>query len=118
MGDAKRQMEQRADRALRIIAEDVLGDANRIVLLDEGTLAGSGHLEPETGVAQAADGRRTVSVVYSTPYAQRRHQETHRQDGTPIQPSVPGRMPKWLEITLKAKAPRYEAALARILEGG
>lgn len=115
--DAERALQDAADRALRIIAEDLLGRSQRIVLLAEGTLAGSGHTEPERGVHH--DGReRSIAVVYSTPYARRRHEETHTAAGVPIQPSVPGRQPKFLEAPLKAMAGRYQAALAEAIRRG
>lgn len=110
--EAERHLLDAGEQALRIIAEDLLGRAGKLVLEDEGTLAGSGHVEPEHGVERSAGGRRQVRVVYATPYAARRHEETHGPvSGAPIVPSIPGRQPKWLETPLKAMAPRYRAAL-------
>jgi hypothetical protein len=48
--DAARQVERELERGLPVIGNDLLGRSQRIVPLEEGTLAGSGHLEPESGV--------------------------------------------------------------------
>lgn len=107
---AEKHLLDAGDRALRTIAEDLLGRSQRIVLLDEGTLAASGHLEPSVGVEQLGNTHQ-VTVRYSTPYAARRHEETN------ITPSVPGRQPKYLETPLKEMAARYRAALEAAVAG-
>lgn len=110
--DAERHLLDAGERALRIIAEDLLSRSQKRVPLDEGTLARSGHVEP---VIVGADGRRTIRVAYGTPYAARRHEETHAPSGVPIQFSVPGRGAKYLEGPLKEMGPRYRAALERAI---
>lgn len=107
---ARRHVHERLDQALRAYGELVLGVAGGYVLLDEGTLAASGHLQPETGVDRTADGA-SVLVVYSTPYAARRHEEMD------VTPSVPGRQPKWLERAVKETAGRFDAVIQAIAKG-
>ena len=95
-----------ADEGLRKLAEHVLGHSQRIVLLDEGTLAASGHLEPERGTRRV--GRTAeVDVVYDEVYARRRHEEVD------VTPSQPGRQPKFVEVPLKemASGGRFERVL-------
>ena len=108
--EIQRHARQQMDRALRSYAELVLGRAGDYVLLDEGTLAASGHIEPENGVRHTPNGAE-VDVVYSTPYAARRHEEIG------VTPSVPGRQPKWLERAVKETHHRFELVIATIARG-
>lgn len=85
----------------KMVGDDLLGEAQRIVLLDEGTLAASGEVEVDV----RPDGVE-LTVSFNTPYAARRHEETD------VTPSVPGRQAKYLEAPLKDRLPRYEASLA------
>ena len=107
----RRHLLAEADQALHAFAELVLGEAGKYVLEDEGTLAASGHVEPEVGVEHTATGS-TVLIVYSTPYAARRHEELD------ITPSMPGRQPKWLERAMKENIHRLEPVLAAIMRKG
>lgn len=114
MGEAaeiRRHARQQMDRALEAYAELVLGTAGKYVLEDEGTLAASGHLEPDRGVEHDRQGAH-VDVVYSTPYAARRHEDLE------VTPSIPGRQPKWLERAVKETAPRFEAVIHEIARRG
>jgi hypothetical protein len=110
--EIRRHTRDQLDRALHGYAELVLGTAGKYVLEDEGTLAASGHLEPEHGVRRRPDGGAEIDVVYSTPYAARRHEEID------VTPSIAGRQPKWLERAVKETIPRYQAVIAAIARGG
>jgi hypothetical protein len=83
--------------------DDVLGEAQRIVPLAEGTLAGSAGRE--TTVTPSGV---TVRGYFATVYAARQHEEDtwkHR----------PGRQAHYLEEPFKAGIPRYAPGLARAL---
>lgn len=114
MGEAaeiQREVRRQMDRALEAYAELVLGTAGKYVLEDEGTLAASGHLEPDHGVEHDRHGAHK-DVVYSTPYAARRHEDLD------VTPSIPGRQPKWLERAVKETAPRFQAIINEIARQG
>lgn len=85
---------------LEVAMDSVLGGAQRIVPLEEGTLAGSADRKTE----QTADGVEVVGY-FDTIYAARQHEELgwqHRQ----------GRSAKYLETPFKAAVPLLERGLA------
>lgn len=75
--------------ALKIGAEYLLEESNRVVPIEEGTLGRSGavDVDPVAGLA---------TISYDTPYARRQHEDlTFRHD--------PGRKAKYLEGTMKER---------------
>lgn len=83
--------------------DDVLGEAQRIAPLEEGTLAASGDRRTEENARGV-----TVIAYFAQVYALRQHEElayTHRA----------GRKAKYLEAPFKAKVGQYPAGLARAL---
>jgi len=72
-----------AARGLKLAAEHVLEEANRLVPLDEGTLF-------ESGTTDVDEGHLRASVSYDTPYACRQHEEMTWWH-------APGRQAKYLE---------------------
>jgi hypothetical protein len=97
----QRITEHAAARAVTDIADDIGAESQKLVLFLDGDLAASGETFPPGGAIPGP--RPRAGYRYTIVYARRRHEETHRQDGTPIHVSKPGRMPKFLEIPFKAK---------------
>ena len=98
--DYGRRRKAAAIAALKVIGEDLLGQAQRDAPVEEGTLRGSGKVDLTVTPEGAS-----VEVSFSTPYAARQHEEVtwkHPKGGKS----------KYLEDNLKAMAPRYLAALA------
>lgn len=92
------------------MADQIGADSQKIVLFLDGDLAASG------GTVRAEPGPRpSARYRYTIVYARRRHEETHRQDGTPIRVSKPGRMPKFLEIPFKARVHEVQPHVARVV---
>jgi hypothetical protein len=85
---------------LEVWADHVLGEAQRIVPLAEGTLAGSGDRHTD----RRADGAE-VTISFSTVYAARQHEELDWQH-------TAGRRAKYLEAPFKAALSRVEPGLA------
>lgn len=111
--ELRRRVERLAAAAVTKATDHIGAESQRIVLLRDGDLARSGGLVP------AEPGPNPVATYrYTIVYARRRHEETHRRDGTPIRVSTPGRMPKFLEIPFKAESPRIAAFVARVIERG
>jgi len=82
-------------------ADRLLGEAQRIVPLEEGTLAASGD------VRRIDHSDRVEWIVsFSTPYAARRHEELTAQI------KVAGRQAKYLEEPAKRLAPAFNAGVA------
>jgi hypothetical protein len=79
-----------AARGLLLGAEHVLGEADRLVPLDEATLARSGTASVDAGTLTAA-------VSYDTPYAVPQHEDMTYQH-------LPGRQAKYLEQPAEAEA--------------
>lgn len=75
-------------RGLNTAAERGLALSLRGVPFDEGTLAGSGTVEPATDVEEGA------AIVYDTPYAARLHEHPEFNFSKDSNPSAEG---KWLE---------------------
>lgn len=88
----QRQIAIRAERAVGLIAEHVLGESTQIVPIEEGTLGRSGKTSTET------QGNVAVGAVsFDTPYAVTQHERLDlRHD--------PGREPKYLEKPLTVAA--------------
>lgn len=104
--ELKRKQIAAATLATEKYADLVLGEAGRIVLLDEGTLAASADRETEVTPTSVE-----VTMSFGTPYGARRHEELG------VTPSVAGRRPKFLEEPANRAAPRYPAILAAALKG-
>lgn len=93
------RMRAAAESALRVIGNDLLGEAQRLAPVEEGTLRASGELDIDhVGDAVVA------TVSFNSVYAARQHEETEWEH--PL-----GGQAKYLEQPLQAKAGRYEAAL-------
>lgn len=95
----KRHQRAAATAALKVMAEDLAGHAQRLAPIEEGTLRASADVE----IVEEAHGVRAV-VSFPLPYAQVQH-----EDLTLEHPH--GGQAKYLEQPLKAMAPRYERAL-------
>lgn len=98
--EARRRMRDAVQETLTVIANDLLGRAQRIAPLEEGTLAASGTV---SDVEEVGD-RLEVTVSFNTPYAARQHEELTWQHDE-------GRQAKYLEAPLLELTPRYEKAL-------
>lgn len=100
LDDLKRRQRHAATHFCEVFMDGVLGEAQRIVPLEEGTLAGTADretIEQLTGVE--------VIGSFSTIYAARQHEEldwTHRD----------GRQAKFLEAPFKARVGSFERGLA------
>ncbi len=79
-----------AARGLKLGAEYVLEEANRLVPLDEGTLFESGTTDVDEGALKA-------SVSYDTVYACRQHEEM-------TWGHAPGRQAKYLEAPVNSSS--------------
>jgi hypothetical protein len=77
-----------AARGLALGAEHVLGEANKRIPLEEGTLEKSGSTSVDEANLQAA-------ISYDTPYAVKQHEVPMNHDG--------GRTHKWLENAMNAE---------------
>lgn len=103
----RRKQKAAATVALLKWGDLVMGESQRIVLLDEGTLAGSGDVSDPIERGERVE----IELSYSTIYAQRRHEELN------VKPSVAGRRPKFLEEPVNAAAPRLPAIIAAAVRG-
>ena len=65
--------------------EHILGEANKTVPIEEGSLAGSGDVDAD---------ENSAVVSYDTPYARRQHEELQYQHAQ-------GRRALWLKLTLE-----------------
>jgi len=97
-----------AATGLELGMEHLLGESNRLVPLDEGTLERSGR-------AQVDRAELVGAVSYDTVYAIRQHEEmTWRH--------LPGRQAKYLEQPAHSEAPTIQAIIAESIrtatEGG
>jgi hypothetical protein len=93
-----------ATKFSEIWMDEVLGAAQRIVPLEEGTLAGSADRE----TIQHADGVEVIGY-FATVYARNQHNNT-----TYRHPN--GRQAFYLETPFKQKAASYDTGLARALK--
>lgn len=83
--DVKRTVAGRMQPILYDAGEHVLGQANRTVPIEEGTLAGSGDVDADEDSA---------TISYDTAYAIRQHEEVQYRHAS-------GRRAKWLELTMQ-----------------
>lgn len=93
-----------ATQTAEVYMDEILGEAQRVAPLDEGTLSASAERE----TVQTLDGAE-VTGSFSTVYARRQHEELtwrHRA----------GRRAKYLEEPFKARIGGFPAALARALK--
>jgi hypothetical protein len=86
--------------ALHIAANDLAGRAQRDAPIEEGTLRASADVEVE----ETLDGADAI-VSFSTPYAERQHEELGFEHPH-------GGQAKYLEAPFKEMVPRYEAVIA------
>lgn len=89
-----------AARGLALAAEHVLGEANKKVPLEEGTLERSGSTSVDEANLQAA-------VSYDTPYAVRQHEDAMNHND--------GRTHKWLENALNAETDAVTEIIAKAI---
>ncbi len=90
---------QFVEQAMRVIADDLLGRAQRDAPVEEGTLRGSGHVE-----ITVTPQRISAEVSFNTVYAARQHEEVtwrHPKGGKS----------KYLEDNLKSMGTRYRNVL-------
>ena len=98
--DLTKEMRKEGKKALLEVAEDVLGDANKDVPHDEGTLMRSG----ETSADETPKGIG-ANVSYDTPYARRLHENPQYRFNK-------GRKGKWLEDVINKNRQKYIRYLA------
>jgi hypothetical protein len=101
-----RRQRAAATGALTTFANHVLGEAQRIAPLEEGTLAASGTVD-----VQHTPGGAEATISFSTPYAARQHEELAWQHRA-------GRQAKYLETPFKRElrrlGPLVKAAIDRV----
>lgn len=107
------QMYRRGVQALRMIGDDIAGEAARRAPIEEGTLRGSAEVElrESAPVRPRVHSTAEVIVSFSTPYAARQHEETawaHPRGG----------QSKYLESVLLERSARYEGILAAAIGKG
>jgi hypothetical protein len=123
--EAMRRRKEGAARGLLAGAEAILGASIQDAPIEEGTLRGSGHLEPgerppdRVGKAHVRE-RPTakgvvleIEVVFSTVYAAYQHEGISRFTGKPLQYTDPTAKPKYLQRNVLAYSPRVQKAIAR-----
>lgn len=102
--DVRRRIRRATEDAVRRIGNDLLGRAQRLAPIEEGTLRASGELEVDS-----RRGAVTGTVSFNTVYAARQHEETdwhHPKAG----------QAKYLEQPLKEQAGRYERILGAAVD--
>jgi len=92
-----RVLKARSREAVREVAEDLLGTANRTIPLDTGVLQASGEVSVSPTSAEA-------TVSYSTPYAVRQHEDLSYRH-------APGRRARWLDLAMRENSSRYLARM-------
>lgn len=97
--EARRRFRAAARRAVTMVGEDLLGEAQRRAPIEEGTLRASGELEVE----ERGD-TITAVVSFNTVYAARQHEELDWDH--PL-----GGQAKYLESVLREREPRYRRAI-------
>jgi hypothetical protein len=100
----RRALQGDLESAVRIVTEDLVGEAQRQAPRDEGTLAGTG-----SGQVEVIGNRVTGRVTFDTPYAKRQHEEltwNHPKGGNA----------KYLEGPLTNNAAKYEAVIAAVIK--
>lgn len=104
LDDLKRRQRAAAKRALTRVAEDLLGRAQRLAPVEEGTLRASGDVD----VDDLGD-TVVATVSFNTIYAARQHEELDWRHPK-------GGQAKYLEQPLRENASRYERAIALEVE--
>lgn len=101
--EVRRILWRAAEEAVRRVGEDLLGEAQRLAPVEEGTLRGSGELEVENTAALSprAGSEIVATVSFNTVYAARQHEETEWNHPK-------GGQAKYLEAPLHDRAGRYE----------
>lgn len=89
-----------AARGLALAAEHVLGEANKKVPLEEGTLERSGSTSVDEDNLQAA-------ISYDTPYAVKQHEVPMEHND--------GRTHKWLENAMNAEKDQMLEIIAKAI---
>lgn len=105
--EAKRRFVAACIGAVRVVGEDLLGEAQRRAPVEEGTLRASGELEIEH---DPATGMIVAVVSFNTVYAARQHEELgwhHPRGG----------QAKYLESVLLERGNRYTAIMAASMRG-
>jgi hypothetical protein len=92
-----------AARGLALAAEHILGEANKNVPHEEGTLERSGTTSVDPG-------KLTAAVSYDTPYAVRQHEDMNLRHND-------GRTAKWLENAMNAEADTGAQIIADTIRG-
>lgn len=92
-----------ARQAIEIWGQNVLGEAQRLAPVEEGTLRASGNAQYEDTV----DGGE-LTISFSTPYAAKQHEEMGYSH--PV-----GGQAKYLETPFKANVPRLEPLVAAMV---
>lgn len=96
--EVKRREREGRNKGLRLAAEHLLAESQRIVPLEEATLERS-------GVASVDESKGQAAVSYDTVYAVRQHEElTWRHD--------PGRQAKYLEQPFETEKPVFRDLIA------
>lgn len=98
--DVRRRQRAAATHFCQVFMDGVIGEAQRIAPLEEGTLAGSADVE----TIETPGGVEVVGS-FSLIYAARQHEElgwAHRE----------GRQAKYLEAPMKARAHQFQPGLA------
>jgi hypothetical protein len=98
-------MMDRAERGLRVIGNDLQGKAADKAPLDEGTLAASAHVTVDRTPTTI-----TMTLSFDTPYAAAQH------EGLNFKHPKKGQA-KYLEEPFKQMLPRYESAIAMLMQG-
>lgn len=92
-----------AARGLALAGEHVLGEANKRVPIEEGTLTRS-------GAASVDEKKLRGAVSYDTPYAVRQHEDLGLKHDE-------GREPKYLENAFNAEADAVGEIIAQAIRG-
>jgi len=101
--DIDESLKRSANRGLEIAAEHILGEAKKLVPIEEATLERSGTVSTDHPRMRAA-------VSFDTPYAVYQHEELHlRHDA--------GRTAKYLETPLNTEVPVVREIIARTIKG-
>lgn len=100
----RRRVRVAAEGAVRRAAEDLLGKAQRLAPVEEGTLRGSGDVEVD-----ASGSTIVATVAFNAVYAARQHEETGWEHPK-------GGQAKYLEQPLREDAARYDRVIATAME--
>lgn len=92
-----------ANRGVALAAEHLLGEANKKVPIEEGTLEKSGTVSTDPD-------NFTAAVSYNTPYAARQHEDMHNRHDA-------GRTAKWLENAMNAEVQTAAEIIRKTIAG-